>query len=228
MTAITDHVPGAGNQPESRTEREYRLALRHSRLVRRLKIALPAAAALLVLAFFSVSFVSTQLPEGVSVASTAIEDGKLVMYNPRLSGEAQNARPYELRAARALQDLTQPNVIELQDIVAELPISDGAVATLDAESGIFNREAQVMRFDKPFSVSTDSGMTAELDNAIINIKAGRLETDQPVRIETPQAVIGADTMRMLDEGKTIVLEENVRMTIDPTAVGRGETNGETD
>lgn len=228
MTAITDHVPGAGNQPESRTEREYRLALRHSRLVRRLKIALPAAAALLVLAFFSVSFVSTQLPEGVSVASTAIEDGKLVMYNPRLSGEAQNARPYELRAARALQDLTQPNVIELQDIVAELPISDGAVATLDAESGIFNREAQVMRFDKPFSVSTDSGMTAELDNAIINIKAGQLETDQPVRIETPQAVIGADTMRMLDEGKTIVLEENVRMTIDPTAVGRGETNGETE
>ena len=69
---------------------QYQLALRHSRRVRRLKIALPAASFLLVAGFLVVSFLATQLPDGVTVTSASIEDGKLVMYRPTLTGENEN------------------------------------------------------------------------------------------------------------------------------------------
>ncbi|TDH38073.1 LPS export ABC transporter periplasmic protein LptC [Pseudohoeflea suaedae] len=220
--AATDHSL-AGDRLESRSDREYRRALQHSRTVRRLKIALPVASAVLILGFVAVSWVSSIVPEGVVVASTSIEDGKLVMHRPILTGENGNNQNYELKADRALQDLTSPNLIELENISADVPVSEGVTAKLEAESGLFDREGETMTFDKPFTVTTSSGMKASLQDASIDIKGGAMSTDKPVNIKLPEGVVDAQSMRMADKGNTIVLEKRVRMTIDPKAVEDSKT-----
>jgi lipopolysaccharide export system protein LptC len=50
--------------------------------------------------------------------------------------------PTRCEAARAVQDLTAPDVIVLEDILADLPVSDGDQAVLNADSGTYNRTAQ--------------------------------------------------------------------------------------
>ncbi len=222
------HTPLDRGSRESRSEREYRRALRHSRVVRRLKILLPAAAASLILVFFAVSWVSSLVPDGVIVASTSIEDGKLVMHRPILTGENANNQNYELKAERAMQDLTNPDVIELRTISADVPVSADLTAKLEAESGIFDRTAETMVFDKPFTVTTSSGMKASLQGADIDINAGAMHSDKPVNIKLPEGTVDAQSMRMTDKGNTIILENRVRMTIDPKAVDKTKTTGTAD
>ncbi|MAY64124.1 MAG: LPS export ABC transporter periplasmic protein LptC [Rhizobiales bacterium] len=228
MHAAALHTAVDGDGRDARSEREYRRALRHSRTVRRLKILLPVAAASLMVLFFAVSWVSSLVPEGVVVASTSIEDGKLVMHRPILTGENANNQNYELKADRAMQDLTTPNIIELEAISADVPVSDGISAKLEAESGIFDRTAETMIFDKPFTVTTSSGMTAKLQGADIDIRGGSMTSDKPVNIQLPEGTVDAESMRMTDKGNTIILERRVRMTIDPKAVEKTRKTGTAD
>lgn len=219
------HNPADGDRLDFRADEQYLLALQHSRLVRRLKVALPVLATVLVLGFFTVSWLATQLPEGVSVTSASIEDGKLVMYKPVLTGENEQNQSYEFKASKALQDLTSPDIIELLDISADIPVSADMSAKLQAASGFFDRNKQTVRFDKPFRVTTDKGMVADLETADVDIGNGELISKNPVRIRTPEASVDAESMRMTDKGNTIILENKVRMTINPKAVDKAGKTG---
>lgn len=225
MDISAPHNPVDGDRLDFRADEQYLLAQQHSRLVKRLKIALPVLATVLVLGFFTVSWLATQLPEGVSVTSASIEDGKLVMYKPVLTGENEQNQSYEFKAAKALQDLTSPDIIELLDISADIPVSSEMNAKLQASSGFFDRNKQTVRFDKPFRVTTDKGMVADLESADVDIGSGQLTSKSPVRIRTPEASVDAESMRMTDKGNTIILENKVRMTINPKTLDKAGNTG---
>ncbi|MDP2120746.1 MAG: LPS export ABC transporter periplasmic protein LptC [Hoeflea sp.] len=218
MTASTvSEMPGSGEYA-GRSHAQYRLAQRHSRRVRILKLLLPLSAALIMIAFVAVSWIDTLGPEGVAVESVSLRDGKLVMQNPVMSGQGSDARPYSMRAARAIQDLTTPDVIALEEIVADLPVSNGDKATLNALSGLYNRVAQTLVFDKAFTVTSEAGMEASLQSADIDLEEGNLETSDPVSIRSPEASVVAQSMKMQDKGRVIIFQDKVRMTINPSAL----------
>jgi len=216
-TSTVSEVPDSGRYA-GRSHAEYKRALSHSRLVRVLKIVLPLAAALVVVAFVVVSLLDNLVPEGVGIDSVIIRDGKLVMQNPVMSGQSSDARPYTMRAARAIQDLSAADVIVLEDIVADLPAPNGSNAVLNAVSGTFNREAQTILFDKPLSVSTDDGMTAQLQSADVDMANGGLVSNAPVSISSGDASVVAQSMQMTDKGRVIIFQDQVRMTINPSAL----------
>lgn len=206
----------------SRTERQYRYALRHSRRVRRLKIALPLASGLLIFGFFALSWIGTSLPEGVSIESTAIEGGKIVMRSPVMTGETGSGQPYSMRAAKAIQDLTTPDLIELEEITANIPVSADLMAKLVASRGLYNRTAETMVLNEPFEVETSKGMKANLKSAEIDMNAGTVATREPVSVATAEMSVVADSMRILDKGRSILFQDNVRMTIDPSALNKAK------
>jgi lipopolysaccharide export system protein LptC len=161
-------MPNSGSYA-GRSHAEYKRALAHSRLVRLLKVLLPLSAAVVILGFILVSWVDGLVPEGVGIESVVIRDGKLVMQNPVMSGEGPGARPYTMRAARAVQDLTSPDVIVLETIRADLPVSAGDTAVLEAASAIFDRSAQTLVFKQPFKVESEGGFSVEMQSANIDI-----------------------------------------------------------
>ncbi|MCZ4291182.1 LPS export ABC transporter periplasmic protein LptC [Hoeflea alexandrii] len=218
MTASpVSEMPDSGSYA-GRSHAEYQRAQAHSRLVRVLKILLPLAAAFTVVAFVIVSWLDNLVPEGVGIESVVIKDGKLVMQSPVMSGQGPGARPYTMRAARAVQDLTSPEIIVLEDIFADLPVSDGDQAVLNAANGTYNRTAQTLVFDKPFSVTSQSGMSANLQSASIDLANGALTSDAPVSISSGEASVVAQSMQMTDKGRVIIFQDQVRMTINPSAL----------
>ncbi|MEP3437963.1 MAG: LPS export ABC transporter periplasmic protein LptC [Hoeflea sp.] len=218
MTASTvSGIPGNGAYA-GRSHAEYRLALRHTRLVRMLKILLPVLAALIVIGFIAVSWLDSLGPEGVEIESVSLRDGKLVMLNPEMSGQGSDARPYSMRAARAIQDLATPDVIVLEEIVADLPVAEDDEAVLNAESGVYDRAEQTLVFDKAFTVVSETGMEARLQSADIDLAAGNLTTSDPVSIRSGEASVVAQSMKMQDKGRVIIFKDKVRMTINPSAL----------
>jgi lipopolysaccharide export system protein LptC len=190
----------------------------HSRRVKALKILLPLASVLVVIGFVAVSFVDTLVPEGVEIESVAVRDGKLVMQNPVMSGQTSDGRPYRMEALRAVQDLATPDVIVLETIRADLPVSAGETAVLEAASAIFDRSAQTLVFKQPFKVESEGGVSVEMQSANIDMTTSEMTTSDPVAIRSGEASVVAKSMKMQDKGRLIILENQVRMTINPSAI----------
>ncbi|PSH67630.1 LPS export ABC transporter periplasmic protein LptC [Phyllobacterium brassicacearum] len=200
----------------------FRAAERHSRRVRFLKFALPAAALLGAAVFSWFTFFSTSsVPSNISLDNAGIEDGKLVMTNPKLDGFTKDKLPYKMSAVRALQEVGNSNVISLEGIDAEIPLGTELRAQVKAKSGVFDNANRQLTLDSDISLTTSDGITARLQSADIDIAGNSMSTDQPVSINNSNSQITADSMQITESGKVMTFEKRVRLVIQPAKLQEG-------
>ena len=200
----------------------YRLASRHSARVRVLRIALPAAAIAIAIVFAIVSIARTYLPAELQMESASIEDGKLVMLNPAISGRNDDGISYSMKAERALQDIKQPDVITLENIRAKMPVNESTIAEVEAATGVYDRGQNLLDMIAPFTIRLNTGLEAAFRSAHLDINGGRMSTDEPVSIRSREASIVAQSLRMTDKGRVVVFEGKVVVDVDPAAIRNRE------
>lgn len=216
-------IQDAHSIPDVRASAEaYRLAARHSARVRRLKVVLPAAAIAIGLVFVAVSIARTYLPADLQMESASIEDGKLVMLNPAISGRNDDGISYSMKAERALQDIKQPDVITLENIRAKMPVNETTIAEVEAATGVYDRGGNLLDMTAPFTIRLNTGLEAAFRSAHLDINGGRMNSDEPISIRSREASIVAQSLRMTDKGKVIVFEGKVVVDVDPAAIRNRE------
>ncbi|WP_377291338.1 LPS export ABC transporter periplasmic protein LptC [Rhizobium sp. SG2393] len=215
---MLDAVSPPGSARLDTGDAAYRKARQHSARVRRLRILLPVIAGLIGAAFIGVSVVKTFLPEELDIESATIEDGKIVMQNPAIAGRNKDGISYSMKAVRALQDIANPDMITLQTIRAQMPMKDSMIATVEAQSGIYDRGKNTLEMDKPFSISINNGTNADFQSAFLDINSGEMKSDKPIAISMSGGSIVAQTLRMTDKGRNVTFEGNVRVNVDPAAI----------
>ena len=214
-TGSGDHVVAIRPEPHTARAAAFGKAQRHSRRVRALKFVLPATAAVIALAFPIYSYLMTPPAVAVQADQTAFSDGKLVMSAPKLAGYTKDNLPYAMNAARAIQDVANEGVIELEGIDAKLPVSAENTANIIAQRGIYDNSKNTLTIDSAIKLTTTDGMVAHFQSANLDIKAGRMTTTDPVDITLNGAKIAADTLSVTDHGKVMVFERRVRVEITP-------------
>jgi lipopolysaccharide export system protein LptC len=196
----------------------YGAALAHSRRVRRLRVLLPVSAAIISAIFIGVSFVRAYLPENLTIQSAKIEDGKIVMESPAIAGRNDDGISYSMTATRALQDIANPNMITLENVKAAMPLNDDVIARVTAEGGVFDRSADRLDMTKPFQVNLSNGITADFKSALLDVPRSLMETSDPVRITMEQGSIVAKSMKITDNGKTILFAGQVQINLEGSAL----------
>ncbi|AUX74988.1 LPS export ABC transporter periplasmic protein LptC [Sinorhizobium fredii] len=196
----------------------YASAARHSARVKRLKIVLPLAAGVVALVFAAISFIRAFLPEELQLETATIENGKIVMQNPAISGRNRQDISYSMKAQRALQDIANPDIITLEKIHAEMPVNETLVATVDATSGIYDRGGNTLDMNAPFTISMNNGVNADFQSAYLDIDAGEMETKHPIAISMNGGSIIAQSLRMTDKGRIVTFEGMVRVNVEPSAI----------
>lgn len=197
--------------------RSYSEAKRHSARVKRLKIILPVAAALISMSFIAVSVVRSWLPEELSIESSTIENGKIVMMKPAVAGRNDDGIAYSMNADRALQDIAQPNIMTLENISAAVP-SGEIIARVLAEEGIFDRATNKLEMTKPFEINLSNGIQARFQSASVDLKGGTLTSDDPIAIDTKEGSIVAKSLQIADNGKSITFSGQVRARFDASTI----------
>ncbi|CAN7262543.1 LPS export ABC transporter periplasmic protein LptC [Pararhizobium sp. LjRoot255] len=196
----------------------YTVAARHSRLVRRLKIILPLVAVVIGAIFVAVSVVRAFLPENLQIENATIENGKIVMQNPAISGRNKQDISYSMKAVRALQDIANPDIITLETIHAEMPVNETLIATVEATSGIYDRGGNTLNMNAPFSIRMNNGVVADFQTAYLDINAGEMETKKPIAISMNGGSIVAQSLRMTDKGRIVTFEGMVKVVVDPKTI----------
>ena len=224
-TADADHHAEVARQfaASDKDSTVFRAAARHSRRVRFLKFALPAVALTGAAVFSWFTFFSaSSVPSNISLDNAGIENGKLVMTNPKLDGFTKDKLPYKMSAIRALQEVGNSNVISLEGIDAEIPIGRELRAQVKAKSGVFDNANRQLKLDSAISLTTSDGITALLQSANIDIAGNTMSTDDPVSVKNSKSSITADSMQITESGKVMTFEKRVRLVIQPTKLQEGD------
>lgn len=200
-------------------------AARHSRRVRFLRRAIPwicaAVALFLMLRMVAGAFITG--PGGL-VAGVSIQDRKVVMDKPRLSGFKRDGSSYEMNAEKAIQDLKNPNLVEMLQLSARIQQGAQGWTNLSGDTGFYDSKIERLDVRGNVRVKTETGTEALLQDALIEFKAGTVVTEKPVEVKMNIGQVSSDRMQVLDNGRKFVFEGRVKSefvnTAPPTPPGQ--------
>ena len=200
-------------------EARFAIAARHSRLVRVLRIAVPAAVILAMAAIVAASIFNPfrmllpKLP--VDMGNLVVSGTKITMESPHLAGFSPDQRPYELWAKAAVQDITDPDHLELKTLRAKVLMEDRTTTvTLDARTGFFDSKAQLLDLRKDIFMQTSTGYEARMSQAFVDIGKGTVTSDEHVDVKLLNGTLTSDKLRITGGGEVVRFEGNVVMNLD--------------
>jgi lipopolysaccharide export system protein LptC len=205
-------------------EARFAAAARHSRMVRVLRVAVPAAVIVAMAGIVAVSVFNPfrmllpKLP--VDMGNLVVSGTKITMETPHLAGFSTDQRPYEMWAKTATQDLTDPDHVELGQLRAKVAMEDKSTVTLDARTGYYDSKTQMLDLRKDIFLQSSTGYEAKLSQAYVDINKGAVSSDEHVDVKLLNGTLTADRLRIINSGEVVRFEGNVVMNLimeQPTA-----------
>lgn len=207
------------------SERAFHAARRHSRLVRGLRIAVPAAVGVIAIAAFLLTYfnplrVLARLP--VNIGDLVVSGTKITMERPHLSGFTRDSRGYELSADAAAQDLTRPDFVELRNIKAKVQMQDQSTLQMTAVTGLYNSKTETLQLDQNIDLSSSTGYAGHLSEALVDIRKGSVVSNKPVKLKLLQGTLDAGRLEIVDSGDLIRFDD-VQMMLKLPDAPAGQT-----
>ena len=109
----------------------------------------------------------------VDIGNLVVSGTKITMESPHLAGFSTDQRPYEVWAKAAIQDLTDPDHVELRTLRAKVMMEDKSTVTMDARTGFFDSKQQMLDLRKDIFLQSSTGYEARLSQAYVDINKGR-------------------------------------------------------
>ena len=196
----------------------FAIAARHSQMVRILRITVPAAVILSLSAILLVSvynpfrMLMPKLP--MDMSNLVVSGTKVTMESPHMAGYSQDQRPYEVWANTAIQDVTDPDHVELHTLRGKMLMEDQSTVTLEAVNGLMDTKQQLLDLHKDIYVQTTAGYEAWLSQAFVDMNKGTVTSDEHVDVKWADGKISADTMKVTNGGETVRFDGHVVMNID--------------
>ena len=159
---------------------------------------------------------------GVDVRNVLFSKDGLTMVEPRLTGRSQD-RTYDITAARAFQNITDPKVVRMEGIEGRVSLEDGSSVKLESPRGTYDGNQETLRLEGGLALSSSKGWRVEGSTADVALTDGRVAGKDGVRITGPGATITADQIDLTDNGHRVLFSGKVHLTIVP-----GETGTTTD
>jgi lipopolysaccharide export system protein LptC len=197
-------------------DRAFRAARRHSRLVRVLRIAVPACVAMtlvitILITYFNPLRMLARLP--INIDNLVVSGTTVTMEQPRLSGFTHDARAYELTADTAAQDMTKPDIVELRNIRAKVQMQDNSSMEMTAVTGIYDAKGETLKLDRNISLNSSTGYQGHLSEALVDIRRGNVVSEHPVEVKLLQGTLNANRLAIVDSGDVIRFHGGVVMDI---------------
>lgn len=196
----------------------YARAMRHSRRVRRMRLAVPVvvAAAMLVivgLSIFNPFRILAKLP--IDLTKLAVSGTRITMDQPHLAGFTPDQRPYELWAKAAVQDVTNPNNVELQELRAKVQMEDKSSVSMEARRGLFDTKTQLLMLKENILLQSTTGYEARLTQAAVDLGGGTVSSDEPVAVKLLNGTLDAKRLRITENGALVRFDGGVSMILIP-------------
>src|SRR5262245_9729769 len=195
---------------------KFRAAVRHSRLVRLLRKAVPSTpsivfALLIGAAYFNPFRVLARLP--IDPGKIVLHGTRITMEAPRVAGYTTDARPYEVTAQAASQDITKPDIVDLKEIRAKVEMQDKVLVEMRATTGVYEAKLDRLTLSDEIVLTSTSGYAGRLREAVIDVKKGSIVSQSPVELSMLNGTLNANRLEVDDRGEVVRFSGGVVMNL---------------
>lgn len=184
--------------------------------MRWLRFSLPAGIAAALFVVVAANYMPVdgfRLPGGL--AKLVINGTRITMERPRLNGFTADARPYEVTATSAAQDINKPDFMELQHLRGKIQMEDKSTVDMSANSGTYDMKTEMLTLKDDIHLVSSTGYEARLSEALVDVHKGNVTSDKPVWVKLLNGVINSKRLDIVDNGSVILFGGGVAMTLDP-------------
>ncbi len=214
MDATAEDTPARGSLTYV-ARRVERLSPTYGRFVTFMKLLLPTVATALVV----LVLVWPQLAEqdrrfriGVArIDKDAAEN--LSMINARYTGVDERRRPFAVTADAARQTGSDSPVVLLTQPKADIVLENGSWVALTAESGVYNRNTQILELTGAVNLFHDKGYEFRTTSAVFDLGAGDAIGTEPVEGQGPFGHIAAEGFVIRNRGERIEFTGRSRVVL---------------
>jgi lipopolysaccharide export system protein LptC len=209
--SIAAHIAGSGTHGWKASgprnlARLIRDARRHSARVRLMRTAVPAAAvaglgAVVLLTWFNPLRALPELP--ISAANLVVSGTKITMEAPKLTGFTRDNRAYNVTAEAAAQDFTNPSVVELTGIRANIEMQNKGSIDLSAIAGVYNTKSELLTLTQHIILISSDGYEGHLTEATADVRKGSIVSEKPVEMFLPNGKLNANRMEVENNGELL-------------------------
>lgn len=197
---------------EAHRARAFRAAHRHSRMVRIMRIFLPAASLCVFAVYVLTSNITISIGNHTaSVAKLELDGDSLRMVNPKMEGATEANGKYSVTADFAEQDISDPSTMRLNRITAQTTDAKKVWSRLTAPRGIFYSKAEKLDLFEAIEVSSSNGLAASLKSATINMKTQVVRTQDPVVVRMLNGTVHAHTMELDMKKRRVIFRHQVKV-----------------
>ena len=198
-------------------ERGYRTALRHSRHVRWLRFGVLAGIAALLFAVVAANYIPSlgELRLPGELGKLVIKGTKITMQQPKLTGYTSDARAYEFTANAAAQDITNPDIVELQQLHAKMEMADKSTVEMTAPAGIYDMKKNTLKLNDDIALASSTGYAAHMSEALVDMGSGNVVSNQPITVKLLNGNLKANRMEVTEHDSVIRFDGGVALTLQP-------------
>lgn len=206
-----------GRAKELRSKRQHFAAPggSHDRLVGFLARALPMGVGVLA----AMMIITPLSPRGevsflLDRTQVAVIDERLSVDNAMYRGRDDIGRPFSLTADEAVQRSSAEGKVRMQDLMAQLLLTDGP-ARLSAPGGIYDINEEIVAIDGSVELRTSDGYALTASGVSFDLDTRIMSGDNGVAGAIPAGTFAADAMRADVDARVLTLTGNARLTMVP-------------
>lgn len=187
---------------------------RHDRIVGVLNIALPATVGVLAAFLATAPFQqSNELNFLLSKDNVEIADERLRVERARYSGADRQGRRFELNAAGAIQRSSDVPIVELEDLSAQLELSDG-LSYIVANNGSYDMEDETVSVSGPLEFRAPDGYRLRTSDVEVDLRDQEMRSGGAVEGQIPLGRFTAQSMLVDIPSRRVILNGRARLRID--------------
>ncbi len=186
----------------------------HDRLIRAMKIALPALVGV-VLAFLAFAPLEEKQEVSFLLDKSKVEQAeeRMRVQSAQYRGQDDRGRPFVLTARSALQRSSADPVVEIGDMSAEMALENGP-ARLQALRARYNMERDQVDVIGPILLTADDGYRLATRDVNVSLRQRRLASRGPVEGRMPLGRFSAGRLEVDVPGRRAVLSGRARVHIE--------------
>jgi lipopolysaccharide export system protein LptC len=118
------------------------------------------------------------LPIDLRFSHVAMKGSRITIESPKLVGYRPDGRPYELRAKVGIQDMSTPDLFELEELDVRLDSGPDQQVLLKAATGLYDSKKDRADLSGGVRIYDDKSYELLLESAIMDFKASTLTSER--------------------------------------------------
>jgi LPS export ABC transporter protein LptC len=186
-------------------------------------VAAGVAAGLLALFVLQAGILNVADPQKSALPQVVENPVQLSGTNAVITGHDSNRKPYEIRAAKGLQDKLVKTLVHLQDVSGRFERASGGNMDIASRTGRFDTATKKFELQGNVVISEKDRMRAVMESAEIDTNDQSLKSSGPVAVDMRGASIRANSLSVSANGTRVLFRGGVkaRFVTNTSPTGEG-------